>query len=153
MGCSIKSGPSSKTGRIYMRTIPLWLAAIMLAFFQNVASPFSINSVTLSPGNYVAPWFPVQMTVDISTPSSPAFLYQATEVTSNATGLHIDIYPDSGLATAIGNLREQITLGTFPPGTYPYEVVLHPRQSVNWGTRTNNGAFTAVQDVPTVKLT
>jgi len=139
-----------------MRTVRLLLVATILAAFvllENLASAFSIDSVTLSPGNYVAPWFEVQMTVDISTPGTPALLYQATQVTSNATGLHVDIYPDSGVQTAIGYIRTQVSLGTFQPGTYPYQVVLHPGHEVNWGTRTNDGAFTVVGDVPTVKLT
>ena len=119
----------------------------------NTAKPFSIQSVTLSPGNYVAPWFDVQVTVDIITPSQPAFLYAQTQVSSNSDGIHIDIYPDSGMLTAIGSLRETVNLGSFPIGTYRYEVVLHPAYEVNWGTRTANGAFTVVEDVPTVKLT
>src|SRR5580765_3205956 len=98
-----------------MRTIHSLLIATMLVFLQNVAPAFWINSVTLSPGNYVAPWFPVQMTVDITTPGMPAFLYKATEVTSDGLGLHINIYPDSGMLTAFGNIRTQIDLGTFSP--------------------------------------
>src|SRR4051812_3570738 len=139
-----------------MRTVHLLIAATLISTFpllEDVGSAFSITSVTLSPGNYVAPWFDVQMTVDISTPGTPAFLYQGTQVTSNSTGLHVDIYPDSGVMTAIGNIRAQVNLGAFPPGTYPYEVVLHPGHVANWGVRTNNGAFTVVDDVPTVKLT
>src|SRR5689334_11404388 len=110
-----------------MRTVHLLRVATTLAAFvliENVATAFSIDSVTLSPGNYVAPWFEVQMTVDISTPGTPAFLYQATQVSSNGTGLHVDIYPDSGVQTAIGYIRTQVSLGTFQPGTYPYQVVL-----------------------------
>src|ERR1051325_3823884 len=94
-----------------MRTVHLLSAATAIAAFallENVASPFSINSVTLSPGNYVAPWFEVQMTVDITTPGMPAFLYKATDVTSDALGLHINIYPDSGILAAFGNIRTQI---------------------------------------------
>src|SRR4030095_13562018 len=59
----------------------------------------------------------------------------------------------SGILTAIGSLRETVNLGSFPIGTYQYEVVLHPAYEANWGTRTNRGAFTVVEDVPTVKLT
>jgi len=44
------------------------------------------------------------------------------------------------MITAIGSLRETVTLGTFPVGTYPYEVEIHPAFTVNWGTRTMSGA-------------
>src|SRR4029453_14162252 len=71
---------------------------------------------------------------------------------SNSDGIHVDIYPSSGMLTAIGSLRESVNLGSFPIGTYQYEVVLHPAYEVNWGTRTNRGAFTVVEDVPTLKL-
>src|SRR4051812_16020528 len=127
----------------------LFAAATLTA---NVASGFSIASVSLSPGNYVAPWYPVQMTVNITTPSMPAFLYAPTQVTSNSSGIHIDIFPESGVMTAIGSLRETVQLGSFPIGTYQYEVVLHPGHEVNWGTRTNRGGFTVVGDKPTVRL-
>src|SRR6266404_3533394 len=110
-----------------MKKLRLFLAVACATGFlpANIAEAFSIESVTLSPGNYVAPWFDVQMTVDITTPSQPAFLYAPTEISSNSDGIHVDIYPSSGTVTALGSLREMVNLGSFPVGTYQYEVVIH----------------------------
>ena len=88
------------------------------------------------------------MTVEITTPSQPPFLYAPTQVSSNGNGIQIDIYPNSGSLAAIGLLYETITLGTFPVGTYSYDVVLHPAYQVNWGTRTNCGIFSIVGGTP-----
>jgi Calx-beta domain/Bacterial Ig domain len=135
-----------------MKTFRFLISIVAALSFARGASAFSITAVTPSPGSYVAPFVEVQLIVDIATPGQPAFLYAASQVTTNDTGIHVDIYPDSGMLTAIGSIRETVTLGTFPVGTHPYEVVIHPRQAVNWGTRTNTGGFAVVQDVPTVTL-
>ena len=130
-----------------------WLILLVTsASLANNAEGFSIQAVTVSPGQYVAPFVQVQLIVDIVTPSMPEFLYAPTQVSSNANGIHVDIYPNSGMITAIGSLRETVTLGTFPVGTYPYEVEIHPAFTVNWGTRTMSGAFAVIQPVPTVSI-
>ncbi|MCI0748577.1 MAG: Ig-like domain-containing protein, partial [Verrucomicrobia subdivision 3 bacterium] len=123
-----------------------WLVVCLAAMFPGqFARGFSITAVTLSPSNNIAPGVEVQMTVNIVTPGQPPYLYAATQVYSNATGIHVDIFPSSGPLTAIGNLRETVALGSFGPGTYNYEVVLRldPNYGpVGWGTRTNRGSFT-----------
>jgi hypothetical protein len=112
-----------------------------IALTTNVAQGFSIAAVTFAPSNSVPPGVELQMTVDIITPTMPEWLYAATQVSSNATGLHVDIFPSSGWLTAIGGLQETVPLGKFPAGTYNYEVILHPDYQVGWGTRTNRGVF------------
>lgn len=130
-----------------MRTDRFFWVVCSLAgvFAAHAAQAFSITSVTLSPGNSVPVGTTLQMTVNITTPGQPAFLYAPTQVHTDATGIHVDIFPGSGALTAIGYLSETATLGTFPPGTYNYEVILHPNPSygpVGWGVRTNRGSFT-----------
>src|SRR5258706_7590123 len=130
-----------------------FILAVTSASIANNAEAFSIRAVTVSPGQYVAPFVQVQLIVDIVTPGMPEFLYAPTQVSSNANGIHVDIYPSSGILTAIGSLRETVTLGTFPVGTYPYEVEIHPAYEVNWGTRIMSGGFAVIQPVPTVSIT
>src|SRR5688572_12211529 len=96
------------------------------SFAANVARAFSISAVTLSPSNVVPPMTELRMTIDIITPSQAAWLYAPTQISSNASGLRVDVFPTSGALTAIGSLRETVTLGVFPVGTHNYEVVIHP---------------------------
>lgn len=120
-----------------------------------VLNAFSIRSVTLSPSNVVEPMIEVQMTVDITTPSQPEWLYAPSTVMSTSSGIRVDIYPTSGALTAIGQLRETVSLGSFPSGTYNYEVVIHPNYTVNWGVRTNRGSFVVREpnsDIPEVRI-
>jgi hypothetical protein len=84
------------------------------------------------------------MTIDITTPSAGTWLYAPTRVSSDASGIHIDVFPSSGLLPVIGSLRETVTLGAFPVGFYNYEVVIHPEFQVGWGIRTNRGSFTVM---------
>jgi hypothetical protein len=106
------------------------LVCLTASLVTNLAQAFSITSVTLSPGNLVPSTVPLNMMVDIATPGQPPFLYAPTQVSSNASGLHVDIFPDSGPLTVIGSIRETVNLGAFPSGTYNYEVVsiVHTRQ-------------------------
>src|SRR2546421_8547737 len=122
-----------------------FLAAVLWA---NVAKAFSITEVTLLPAAQITPSDQLQMAFQIATPGQPAFLDAPTQVSSNANGIHVDIFPDSGTLAVIGSLYESVTLGTFPPGTYNYEVVLHPPQQVNWGIRTNRGIFSVAAGTP-----
>src|SRR6478672_3336695 len=119
-----------------MKTHCIFLALFsVIGWFEDVAHGFSIQAVTVYPGNYVAPFVEVKLIVDIVTPSQPAYLYAPRQVSSNENGIKVDLFATSGTLTAIGSLRETVTLGTFPVGTYPYEVVIHPAYEVNWGTR------------------
>src|SRR2546425_12077308 len=115
-----------------MKTKCTFLALFfVVGSFANVVKAFSIQAVTVYPGNYVAPFVQVKLLVDIVTPSQPAYLYAPSQVSSNANGMiHVDVFPTSGTLTAIGSLRETVTLGTFPVGTYQYEVVIHPAYEV-----------------------
>src|SRR5436190_18265853 len=118
------------------------IAWAAMALATNVAQAFSISSVTVSPNNLAPPpGNTMKMTVNITTPSLPAYVYAPSQITSNASGLHVDIFPSSGAITTIGSLRETLQLGQFAPGTYSYEVVIHPDYQVNWGVRTNHGTF------------
>lgn len=92
----------------------------------------------------------LRLTINIITPSQGTWLYAPTQISSNAAGLRVDVFPTSGALTAIGSLRETVTLGTFPVGNYNYEVVIHPNFQVNWGTRTNRGSFTVRAPTPPV---
>lgn len=120
------------------------VCSFAVVFAAHNAQAFSITSVSLSHRTSV-----VEMTVNITTPGQPAFLYAPTQVYSNATGVHVEIFPNSGALTAIGFLQETVTLGHFPPGTYNYDVVLHPHPDagpVGWGVRTNHGTFSVQSD-------
>jgi hypothetical protein len=123
-----------------------------MALIPGLAHSFSISSVTLSPGDQIFPGTSLKMLVGILTPSQPASLYAPTRVTFDNAGLHIDIYPDAGPLTATGSLREEIALGSFSPGTYNYQVVIHPAFDVSWGVRTNRGQFKVVDELPIVTV-
>jgi hypothetical protein len=126
-----------------MKAYP-WLlavAGIALDLATNTARAFSIEAVTFSPSNAVAPMVELKMHIDIITPSGPTALYAPTQVSANESGIHVEVYPTSGLLPVIGFLRETVVLGTFPVGTYDYEVQIHPDFFVGWGTRTNRGSF------------
>ena len=84
------------------------------------------------------------MHIDIITSQSEGALYAPTQVSSNESGIHVDVYPTSGWLTVIGFLRETVVLGTFPVGTYDYEVQIHPYFWGGWSTRTNRGSFSVL---------
>ena len=134
-----------------MKTHPfvLAVACAVTLLTANDGKGFSISSVSISPSNVVPPMTELRLTIHIVTPSQGTWLYAPTQISSNAAGFRVDVFPTSGPLTAIGSLRETVTLGTLPTGTYHYEVVIHPNFQVNWGTRTNRGSF-AVQALPTI---
>ena len=105
------------------------------------ARAFSIESVTLTPPSPIPAGEEIQLKVNIITPSAPAWLYQASAVSRNASQIGVDIYPTSGMLTVLDSLSETVSLGTLPAGVYSYEVRLHPDFDVHWGTRTNRGSF------------
>ena len=127
-------------------SLALAVTCAVASLTANLASGFSISAVSISPSNVVPAMTELRMTIDIVTPSQGTWLYAPTQISSNAGGLRVDVFPTSGLLTAIGSLRETVTLGVFPAGTHDYEVVIHPNFQVNWGTRTNRGSFTVTDD-------
>jgi hypothetical protein len=131
-----------------MKTFRLFLAVVCGASLTaNIATAFSIKSVTFSPADVVPAGTRLDMIVDIVTPSQGTWLYAPTAVSSNSNGIRVDIYPTSGMLTAIGVIRETVDLGTPPPGLHQYEVVIHPNFTVNWGVRTNQGTFIVQKEV------
>lgn len=105
------------------------------------ASGFSIDGVIVRPDGTITPNDPVSLEILITTPSSPAFLTQATEVVVTANDISVDIFADSGELQALDSLLETVDLGTFQPGAYDYTIVLHPAFDVSWGTRMVSGSF------------
>ena len=104
---------------------------------------YSITGVVLSPKSPVPSGSNIVMTVSIVTPGTPAWLHQPTQVTVDGNQIGVDLYPSSGLLTAIGSLSTNVEIGVLPDGNYQYEVRLHPGQPpANWGQRTNRGTFT-----------
>ncbi len=104
---------------------------------------YSITGVALSPKSPVPSGSNIVMMVSFATPGSPAWLYQATQVTVEGSQIGVDLYPSSGLLTAIGGLSTNVEIGVLSGGNYQYEVRLHPGQPpANWGVRTNRGTFT-----------
>src|SRR5688572_1037186 len=115
-----------------MKTFRLFLAVVCGASLTaNIATAFTIRSVTFSPADVVPVGTRLDMIVDIVTPSQGTWLYAPTVVSSNSNGIRVDIYPTSGMLTAIGALRETVDLGTPAPGVHQYEVVIHPNFTVN----------------------
>ena len=110
-----------------------FLAAVLWA---NVAKAFSITEVTLLPAAQITPSDQLQMAFQIATPGQPAFLDAPTQVSSNANGIHVDIFPDSGTLAVIGSLYESVTLGTFPPGTLSTALTTRNKSSY-WSATVN----------------
>lgn len=136
-----------------MKTFRLFLAVVCGASLGVYpAKAFTISSVTFSPGDAVPAGTHLAMIVDIVTPSQGTWLWAPTQVSTNSSGIRVDIYPTSGMLTAIGALRENVGLGAPEPGLYHYEVAIHPNYRVNWGTRTNRGIFIVQKEVLTGQL-
>lgn len=127
-----------------------FFAAFALWFvLPGTVSAFSIVGVTLSPTNPI-PGANIVMTVDIATPGQPAWLYQPTTVVRLENQIGVDLYPTSGMLTAIGRISTNVNIGALPSGAYEYEVRLHPdpAQPANWGIRTNRGTFNVLPHYP-----
>lgn len=122
----------------------LLITALATLVLSNSAAAFSIDSVTVLPSGTITPDDPVTLEVRITTPSTPASLYQPAEVVVIGNEIFVDIFPDAGPALALDSLLETVVLGTFQPGTYEYTVVLNPAFEVGWGTRTISGSFSIV---------
>jgi len=139
----------------------LWSVFVVvtaLIVSPGTAGAFSIDNVTLAPASPVPAGTEIRMTVNITTPSAPAWLYQTTQLSWNGNQMGVDIYPTSGMLMVLGSLSETVSLGILPAGAYGYEVRLHPDFQVNWGTRTNRGSFevsplSASNTPPTVCIT
>src|SRR5437899_12988816 len=104
----------------------LSVAGLIAIVPGNLARAFSITAVRLLPGPQISPSDQLQMEVQITTPGQPPSLYAPTQVAVDSNGVHVDIFPNSGALTVIGYLYETIDLGSFPVGTYNYEVIIHP---------------------------
>src|SRR5206468_3042790 len=133
------SGPVCKLAADYIATMKrlfwIFVSAVIAIAPANFARAFSITAVRLSPGPQISPSDRLQMEVQITTPGQPPSLYAPTQIAVDSNGVHVDIFPNSGALTVIGYLYETIDLGSFPVGTYNYEVIIHPAQEVNWGSR------------------
>ena len=145
----VSSAHQPSFGWITFGVIAVWLAT------TGTTLAFSIASVTLTPTNPIPSGSNIVMTVDILTPGSPPWLYQATQVNRQGNQIGVDLYPASGLLTAIGRLSTNVSIGVLPNGQYEYEVRLHPSpaQPANWGVRTNRGAFMVQPRYPWTMVT
>ncbi|HEX5222173.1 MAG TPA: Calx-beta domain-containing protein [Verrucomicrobiae bacterium] len=135
--------------RLSLSALPLATLMVCLAA-PGATLAFSIANVTLTPTNPIPSGSNIIMTVDIATPGSPAWLYQPTKVAQSGNQIGVDLYPASGLLTAIGRISTNVSIGVLPAGVYEYEVRLHPDpdQPANWGVRTNRGMFMVMPDYP-----
>lgn len=124
-----------------LRSLCFGLSMVGWGVLTGTASAFSITSVTLNPASPVPAGSNIVMTVSLTTPGSPASLYQPTQVTRQGNQIGVDLYPASGMLTVIGRLSNNVNLGVFPEGGYQYEVRLHPQFEAGWGVRTNRGGF------------
>jgi Bacterial Ig domain/Calx-beta domain len=138
----------SRSPKIHSRLLPLIVAAVWLAL-PGVGRAFSITGVNLTPASPVPAGSNIVMTVNITTPSAGAWLYQPTAVSVEGNQVLVDVYPASGMLTVIWDFSTNVNLGVLPGGAYEYEVRLHPDRQVNWGTRTNRGQFTVLPTFPT----
>ncbi len=137
----------SRSPKIHRRLLPLIVTAVWLVL-PGVVRAFSISGVTLTPASPVPAGSELQMTIDITTPSAGAWLYQPTDVSVEGNQVFVDVYPASGMLTVIWHFSTNVNLGVLPGGAYEYEVRLHPDRQVNWGTRTNRGQFTVLPSFP-----
>ncbi len=119
----------------------LVLASLTTLALSTSATAYSIDGVSVLPEGTITPESPVTMEVLITTPGTPAFLTQPTNVVVTTNEIFVDLYADSGMLTALDTLTETVALGTFDPGTYVYTVTLHPAVDVGWGTRIVTGSF------------
>ena len=121
-----------------------WFALVVvtaLMVLPGQVCAFSIANVSLTPPSPIPAGTEIHMTVNIVTPSAPAWLYQATQLSRNGNQIGVDIYPTSGMLTVLDSISETVSLGVLPAGVYDYEVRLHPDFQAGWGTRTNRGYF------------
>lgn len=144
-----KESPTLRSPSALRKVFRLALVPLaVLILLPGEACAFSIESVTLTPPSPIPAGTEIHLTVNITTPSAPAWLYQATELSRSGNQIGVDIYPTSGMLTVLDSLSETISLGNLPGGVYNYEVRLHPDFNVSWGTRTNRGSFLVLPSSP-----
>lgn len=124
---------------LFSRPVILGLSVGLL--LPNPARAFSITDVSLTPPSPIPAGIPLVMTVSLTAPSAPVWLYQPTTVSVQGNQVSVDLYPDSGMLTVIGHLSTNVDLGVLPAGKYDYEVRLHPAAPVIGGVLTNRGGF------------
>jgi probable HAF family extracellular repeat protein len=96
----------------------------------------------------IAPDEPVSIEIHIVTCSTPASLYQPSEVAIVGNTVVVDMYPDGGPGDSFDELLEEIEVGGLPAGAYTYEIVLHPGDWCSQGpVPATTGTF-CVQEEP-----
>jgi hypothetical protein len=85
-----------------------------------------ISKAWIEPSGVISELDEVELTVEISTGHSPAFLYQETEMSLRRTEIIVRMYPDMGLLAVPDWLSERVMLGRLLPGEYRVLVLLEP---------------------------
>ncbi len=114
----------------------------------DTALAYSIEEVSVLPAGEITSNDPVTLEVFIVTPHSPPYLHQPSEVAVTGTDILVDIFPESGNSTMIDSFTVTVDIGTLQPGTYEYEIDLHPLRTKNWGIPWATGSFSVVQGPP-----
>ena len=94
--------------------LPLVILAAMFLCIP-VGYGISITTAQLQPSGAISELDEVQLTVEISTGQSSAFLYRDTELNLRRDEIIVRMYPDEGLLTVPDSLTEQVKLGRLSP--------------------------------------
>lgn len=119
-------------------------AMIVLLFALSNAAFACIDRVIVRPTGVITTVDPVELEIQLVTPTSPTHLVQPTEVVVQGNEILIDVYVDGGPIDSPGSLVETVNLGTLPAETYTYTVTQHPTKDCDLQTVT--GEF-CVEDV------
>jgi len=116
-----------------MKTHALLGAIGLMAVLLATTSLYGQGSVQILPSGGIAPWDAVTMQITVSTPTSPAFLYEPTQLDITGHQITVDIFVDAGFLQMFDSVTDWVDLGVLPAGAWDYLVIGHAGANLGGG--------------------
>ena len=100
----------------------------LLSLAPTASARCGIYRIVVRPTGTITPTDTVALEIDIRTSTTPAHLAQPTQVTVAGNQILVDLYADADGAFSPDSMIATADIGTLPPGTYTYEIVMHPTE-------------------------
>ena len=125
----------------------------MMLCWPGSCAAYQINSVSVNPATPSSS-APVALEIDMMTPNMMAFLSAPTIVQVSGNDIHVNVFVDCGMLTALGSLTETVDLGVLKHGVYNYSVLMTPAIDAGWGRdqRFVTGSFAVMPEPHTASL-